>query len=79
MNITDITKSEVYYIDTDDAPWYQWQTNKQGTYWLNLMGMSWEEMEPPEELVEQFNALVALLNTTQNKGNWTENAGSNPV
>ena len=55
--ITEITKSTVYYVSTeDDGDHYftEWRTNKEGTYWENLMGMSWEEMDPPQKLIDEF-------------------------
>ena len=55
MFMMEITKSEIYYVTWDKSfPWTEWQTNREGTYWLNLMGLSWEEMEPPEELLKEF-------------------------
>lgn len=55
--IESITKDTVYYVDTKrdgDNYWTQWRTNKEGTHWENLMGMSWEEMDPPEKLYNEF-------------------------
>ena len=57
MNIESISKHLTYYVSTDDEPWSEWRTNYSGTAWENLMGMSWEEMEPPVELIEQFMEL----------------------
>ena len=55
--IEKVTKATTYYVDTTpdgDNYWPNWRTNKEGTHWENLMGMSWEEMDPPQKLVDEF-------------------------
>lgn len=61
MNI-DITSSMTYYVTIKDTKewWNHWRTNESGTHWENLMGMSWEEIDPPEGLVEAFKSKMAL-------------------
>tara|TARA_B100001146_G_C15909074_1_gene317989 strand:+ start:163 stop:363 length:201 start_codon:yes stop_codon:yes gene_type:complete len=52
-----ITKAEVFYVTDErdgDNYWNEWRTNRNGTHWENLMGMSWEEIDPPERLVKEF-------------------------
>ena len=55
--IEEISKEEIYYVTTardGDNYWNEWRTNKSGTAWENLMGMSWECIDPPERLVKEF-------------------------
>lgn len=66
--IVDIRKSICYYITTAEGDWREWQTNESGTVWYNLMGMSWEELDPPEELIKEFKALVHPAATNGLKG-----------
>ena len=52
-----IEKTVVYYVTDErdgDHYWNEWRTNKEGTWWENLMGMSWEIMDPPEKLKKKF-------------------------
>ena len=59
--ITEIRKSVVYYVDTErdgDHYWTSWRTDPTGTHWENLMGMSWEEMDPPLRLIDEFKELM---------------------
>lgn len=55
--ITEIKKTTIYYVDTErdgDHYWTEWRTNKEGTHWENLMGMSWECIDPPQKLIDEF-------------------------
>ena len=62
-----------FYITTDSDEWPEWQTDVNGTVWYNLMGMSWEEMEPDEDLLESFleirdEALLAAVTRSATNG-----------
>lgn len=56
-----VTKATTYYVEDehpDSDHWNQGRTNREGTHWENLMGMSWEEMEPPERLLKEFSRYI---------------------
>lgn len=44
------------YVETDEKYCPSWRWN--GGEWENLMGMSWELVDPPEELKEEFNEIL---------------------
>ncbi len=43
------------YIETDDKDWPSWRYDGE---WQNLMGMSWEYIDPPAELLKEFNQIL---------------------
>jgi hypothetical protein len=47
-------KRKTYYFIVPSEDWDEWRTHN-GISWENLMGMSWEEMEPPAELQEYWD------------------------
>lgn len=55
VKITKVTPVRAFYVDTDASDWPYWRTDSNGTSWENLMGMSWEELDPPEEVKDAFN------------------------
>lgn len=63
MRITDIRKSMVYYIDTNGEYPNSFRTNSTGTYWETSYGTSWEEQEPPEEIIKEFQAYLYMRNS----------------
>lgn len=62
-----LCKYSFYEIDYPeyDPYWPFWRTNETGTAWEQLVGMSWECLEPPEELVKEFKAAIAQLDLEQ--------------
>lgn len=60
--ILDISKQTMYFIETESKDYPYWMTSD-GISWLNLMGMSWEDIEAPVELINEFNALVSAGDT----------------
>jgi hypothetical protein len=57
-NIKEVTISTSHIIETDDKEYPCWRRHGKGS-WENLMGNSWEEMEPPEGLEEAFNEFMS--------------------
>jgi hypothetical protein len=53
MQITEITQHTYEIIETDTGDYPIWRRNSNGE-WENLMGMSWEEVDPPEELLRAY-------------------------
>lgn len=47
-------KGVTYYVTVPSEDWPEWRFS--GGEWENLMGMSWEMMEPPEGLDEALKA-----------------------
>ena len=45
------------YVETNETDWPEWKFTGE---WWQLMGMSWEAMEPPEELKVQFDELEEM-------------------
>lgn len=43
------------YVETDQEDWPHWRYEGE---WQNLMGMSWEYVDPPEELRDEFDQIV---------------------
>ena len=60
MKITDIRKSVTYYVETDSRYPNQFRTDSTGINWETLYGMSWEEQEPPEEIIREFMAFLEM-------------------
>lgn len=53
MKIENVTPVTSWIVETDDTEWPTWRVSN-GGQWENLMGMSWEAVEPPEGLEEKF-------------------------
>lgn len=60
MRITDIRKSTVYYVDTNGEYPNSFRTNSTGTYWETNYGMSWEEQDPAQEIINEFKAYLEM-------------------
>jgi hypothetical protein len=47
--------SKTYYFTDSSSDWEDWRTHN-GYSWENLMGMSWEEIDPSPELQAYWDA-----------------------
>lgn len=56
--IIDIRKSICYYVNIAGEYHPHWRTDASGTHWENLMGMSWEEMDPDQSIIDEFKAAI---------------------
>lgn len=58
--IESIRPSTVVFVTLSDEStefWKEWRTNSDGTYWECAMGMSWEEIDPPQEVIDEYRRL----------------------
>lgn len=56
MTVKFLGTSTTYYFSCPDEFWGEWRTDD-GLVWENLMGMSWEQTNPPLELKEYFELI----------------------
>jgi hypothetical protein len=49
-----VGRSISYYLSDPKSDFTEWKTNWEGDDWYNLMGMSWEAIDPPKRLVNFF-------------------------
>ena len=56
MKITDVTKSIIYEIETDDPNFPDYRTNENGSHWENYLGGIWQPVfgQQAKELQKLF-------------------------
>ena len=60
VNLVHVTMSRAY-ADKSGDHWREWRTTQNGDYWECLMGMSWEEIDPPKEFIDEYKRLMNVL------------------
>ncbi len=50
----------LYVTLSDDFEYTEWRTGPSGNIWECLMGMSWEQIDPPKEVIKEFRRLSIL-------------------
>lgn len=70
MKISEVTITTSHIIKTDDEEYPYWRRNSSNS-WENLMGESWEAMEPPEGFEEAFKKFMGHQKVVVKKQNAT--------
>lgn len=62
VNLVHVTLTEEYATKIRPSVFYtQWRTTDNGDYWQCLMGMSWEEIDPPQEVIDEYKRLSGVI------------------
>lgn len=60
VNLVHVTLSEKY-AKLRRLDHLLWRTTQNGDHWESLMGSSWETIDPPQEVIDEYKRLMNIL------------------